>query len=57
MDFYAADQGLRDLLAIYLPDPVLTHLILHYRRMGSLADGRLDELARIADRHPPVPHA
>jgi acyl-CoA dehydrogenase len=57
MDFHAADQGLRDLLAIYLPRDVLEHLTPHYQRLGQLAGGRLDELARIADRHPPVLHA
>jgi acyl-CoA dehydrogenase len=57
MDFYAADQGLRDLLAIYLPQDVLDHLAPHYQRLGQLAGGRLDELSRIADRHPPVLHA
>jgi len=57
MDFHAADRGLRDLLAIYLPAPVLEHLTPHYRRLGQLAGGRLDELARIADAHPPVLHA
>jgi alkylation response protein AidB-like acyl-CoA dehydrogenase len=57
MDFYAADQGLRELLAIYLPAAVLEHLTPHYRRLGQLAGGRLDELARIADLHPPVLHA
>jgi acyl-CoA dehydrogenase len=56
MDFYAADQGLRDLLAIYLPRNVLDHLTPHYQRLGQLAGGRLDELARTADRHPPVLH-
>ena len=56
MDFYAADQGLRDLLAIYLPGEVLDRLTPHYQRLGQLAGGRLDELARIADRHPPVLH-
>lgn len=57
MDFFAADQGLRDLLAIYLPREVLDHLKLHYTRLGQLGGGRLDELARTADRHPPVLHA
>ncbi len=56
MDFYAADRGLRDLLAIYLPHGVLDQLTPHYQRLGRLAGGRLDELARIADRHPPVLH-
>ncbi|WP_158924925.1 acyl-CoA dehydrogenase family protein [Acidisphaera sp. S103] len=57
MDFHAADQGLHDLLAIYLPADVLAHLTPHYQRLGQLAGGRLDELARTADRHPPVLHA
>ncbi|MEO9191921.1 MAG: acyl-CoA dehydrogenase family protein [Acetobacteraceae bacterium] len=56
MDFYAADRGLRDLLAIYLPPATRAHLEPHYARLGKLAGGRLDELARIADRHPPVLH-
>ena len=50
MDFYAIDQGLRDLLAIYLPAAVLDHLTPHYQRLGQLAGGRLDELA--ANRRP-----
>ncbi|MGA9869521.1 MAG: acyl-CoA dehydrogenase family protein, partial [Acetobacteraceae bacterium] len=56
MDFYAADRGLRDLLAIYLPPAIRAHLEPHYARLGQLAGGRLDELARTADRHPPVLH-
>jgi acyl-CoA dehydrogenase len=56
MDFYEADPGLRDLLAIYLPTDVLERLTPHYQRLGQLAGGRLDELARMADRHPPVLH-
>jgi alkylation response protein AidB-like acyl-CoA dehydrogenase len=56
MDFYAADRGLRDLLAIYLPRDALDQLTPHFQRLGKLAGGRLDELARIADRHPPVLH-
>ena len=56
MDFYAVDRGLQDLMSIYLPAPVLDHLRPHYQRLGQLAGGRLDELARIADRHVPVLH-
>ncbi len=55
-DFYAADRGLRDLLAIYLPAATHAALDPHLARLGRLAGGRLDELARIADRHPPVLH-
>ncbi|HXT79744.1 MAG TPA: acyl-CoA dehydrogenase family protein [Acetobacteraceae bacterium] len=57
MDFYAADRSLRDMLAIYLAPNVRKHLTPHYTRLGVLAGGRLDELARIADRHPPILHA
>jgi alkylation response protein AidB-like acyl-CoA dehydrogenase len=56
MDFYAVDRGFQALLSIYLPAPVLEHLRFHYQRLGQLAGGRLDELARIADRHVPVLH-
>ncbi len=57
MDFYAADRSLRDLLGIYLPEDVRSHFTPHFQRMGQLAGGRLDELARVADRHGPVLHA
>ncbi len=57
MDFYAIDRGLQDLLRIYLPEEPLRHFTPHFAEMGQLAGGRLDELARIADRHGPVLHA
>ncbi len=56
LDFFAVDQGLRDLLAIYLPEQIREQLTPHFQRLGRLAGGRLDELARAADRHPPVLH-
>ena len=56
-NFYAIDRGLRDLLRLYLePDDFRRHEP-HFDRLGALAGGRLDELARIADKHPPVLHA
>jgi acyl-CoA dehydrogenase len=55
-DFFALDHGLRDLLTLYLPPTLHDALLPHYRRLGALAGGRLDELARVADRHPPVLH-
>jgi acyl-CoA dehydrogenase len=55
-NFFDIDPGLRDLLALYLPDELLAKLLPHYTALGALAGGRLDELARIADRHPPVLH-
>ena len=55
-DFYALDRGLRELLALYLPADVHAHLEPHFARLGVLAGGRLDELARIADKNGPVLH-
>ncbi|MBO0711243.1 MAG: hypothetical protein J2P47_08225, partial [Acetobacteraceae bacterium] len=56
-DFFATDTGLSDLLARYLPASVRERLAPHWARLGVLAGGRLDALARVADRHPPVLHA
>ena len=56
-DFYAVDRGLQQLLALYLPPAELAHMEPHFKRLGVLAGGRLDELARIADRNGPVLHA
>jgi len=53
-NFYAIDRGLRDLLPLYLPHADFEKLEPHFDRLGELAGGRLDELARIADKHPPV---
>src|ERR1700742_3468045 len=53
-NFYAIDRGLRDLLRLYLTSADAAHLAPHFDRLGELAGGRLDELARVADQHPPV---
>jgi alkylation response protein AidB-like acyl-CoA dehydrogenase len=55
-NFYAVDRGLRDLLSAYLSPDDFQHLEPHFDRLGALAGGRLDELARLADKHPPVLH-
>jgi alkylation response protein AidB-like acyl-CoA dehydrogenase len=57
LNFFRIDPGLRQLLAIYLDPPTLRHFEPHFDRLGALAGGRLDELAAIADKHPPVLHA
>jgi acyl-CoA dehydrogenase len=57
LNFYQIDRGLRDLLPLYLADADHQRLQPHLHRLGALAGGRLDELARIADKHPPVLHA
>ena len=53
-NFYKVDRGLRDLLRLYLQPQDFRRLEPHFDRLGALAGGRLDELARIADKHPPV---
>ena len=55
-NFYAVDRGLRDLLKLYLIPDDFRRLEPHFDRLGALAGGRLDELARIADQHPPALH-
>jgi alkylation response protein AidB-like acyl-CoA dehydrogenase len=56
-DFFALDSGLRGLLELYMDDALRAHMWPHLQRLGALAGGRLDELATLADRHPPVLHA
>jgi acyl-CoA dehydrogenase len=53
-NFYAIDRGLRDLLQAYLDPNDFKRLEPHFNRLGELAGGRLDELARIADKHAPI---
>jgi len=57
LNFYDTDHSLRELLPLYLDREEQEVLTPHMRRLGELAGGRLDELARTADRHPPVLHA
>jgi alkylation response protein AidB-like acyl-CoA dehydrogenase len=54
LNFYEIDRGLRDLLPFYLTEADYRQLRPHFHRLGALAGGRLDELARIADKNPPV---
>jgi alkylation response protein AidB-like acyl-CoA dehydrogenase len=57
LNFFEIDRGLRDLLPLYLARADYRQLAPHFHRLGALAGGRLDELARIADKNPPVLHA
>jgi acyl-CoA dehydrogenase len=56
-NFYAIDRGLRGLLQLYLEPDDFRQLEPHFDRLGVLAGGRLDELAKVADQHPPVLNA
>jgi len=54
VNLYRADPGYKALLALYLPPALHAHLQPHLERLGALAGGELDRLARDADRNPPV---
>ncbi len=54
LNFYDLDRGLRGLLKLYLSRDDHQKLEPHFRRLGDLAGGKLDRLARIADKHAPV---
>jgi alkylation response protein AidB-like acyl-CoA dehydrogenase len=56
-DFWELDASLRGLLPLYLRDELHAHLEPRLRRLGALAGGRLDQLAAVADRNPPILHA
>lgn len=56
-NFYVLDRQFRDLMSLYMEPALLAHMTPHFDRLGALAGGRLDELAQIADRHPPVLNA
>ena len=56
-NFYEVDQGLRDILALYLTPKLLTHLTPHLSELGEMASGVLDQAANLADKHPPILHA
>lgn len=53
INLFEADAA-RGLLACYLPEDLHQHLLPHLSRLGSLAGSLLDELAGVADKHPPT---
>lgn len=55
-NFYEIDQSLQSLLMLYMDDDVREHMTPHLDRLGELAGGHLDELARLSDQHQPVLH-
>ena len=57
LNFYRIDRGLRDLLDLHMEPRLRAAMEPHLDRLGQLAGGRLDELAEIADKHPPVLHS
>ncbi len=57
VNLFHADPTLARVASLYLPGDLLAHLTPSLDRLGALAGGRLDTLAAVADRHPPVLHA
>ncbi len=56
LNFFDIDASIQGLLELYMPDDVRTFMTPHFRRLGEIAGGRLDELSRLADRHDPILH-
>ncbi len=56
MNFFRVDRAFHELLSIYMEPQLRASLEPHLDRLGELAGGRLDELAAIADQHPPLLH-
>ena len=55
-NFFNDDRSLDQVLALYMPADLRAHLAPHLSRLGEIAGGRLDTLARVADKNPPVLH-
>ena len=53
-NFYAIDRQFQDLLSLYLEPGLRAAMTPHFERLGALAGNRLDALAMVADKHPPV---
>lgn len=56
LNFYIADGSLAALLDIYVAPDLRRHIEPHLVELGRQAGGRLDECARLADRHTPILH-
>lgn len=54
MNFYDMDRSLHASLRLNMDPSGYEHFAPHFSRLGEVAGGRLDELARIVDRNPPV---
>jgi len=57
LNYYEIDHSLRNLLPLYMDEPLLAHLEPHLNELGELAGGRLGEWADAAERNPPKLHS
>jgi acyl-CoA dehydrogenase len=56
INLYQADPSFAPLLKHHLGDRLFAYLEPHFMQLGKLAGSELDDLASLADRHPPVLH-
>ncbi|WP_169568384.1 acyl-CoA dehydrogenase family protein [Sneathiella limimaris] len=56
LNFFDIDSSLKSLMEIYLPQDLREHMTPVYQNLGEVVGNRLDDLARTAERHPPVLH-
>lgn len=56
LNFFDIDQSLQSVMELYLPKDLCNHMTPIYRELGEVAGNRLDDLARMSDRHPPILH-
>lgn len=54
MNFYDVDKSLHTSLRLNMDAHAIQHFEPHFSRLGDVAGGRLDTLARLVDRNPPV---
>ena len=54
MNFYDTDESMHSSLRLNMDAQMLRHFEPHFSRLGEVAGGRLDTLARLVDRNPPV---
>ncbi len=55
-NFFEADQGLQDLMALYVSPELLDHVKPHLSKLGSMVANELDVAAHLADVHTPILH-
>ncbi|MCL1962273.1 MAG: acyl-CoA dehydrogenase family protein [Desulfovibrionaceae bacterium] len=56
LNFWRIDHTIRQLLGLYLEPEVLAHFEPHLDELGHLCGNRMNELAKLADKHGPMLH-
>ena len=56
LNFFSIDHQFQSLLPLYTDEKEYEHFKTHLNRLGEVAGGRLNDLAMLADKNPPVLH-